>query len=69
MRRQPNSRINVPVLVAPDGGRHILRGRVDPAWCEATEGERIAPAWVTRRGLCQRCVQRYVTAIEGDAHA
>ena len=57
---KPRGYLFAPTLVAPDGGRHLLPNRHDPAYCGQVEGERHAPAWVSPRGLCQSCRQQYV---------
>jgi hypothetical protein len=63
-RRLPNSQVYTPLLVAPDGTRHMLPGKEHAAYCGATEGTRHAPQWIGRRYVCQRCLQKYVKAIE-----
>lgn len=66
MRRQrPRGGIFIAMLVAPDGGRHILRNRTDPAYCGEAEGQRVDLAWIPRQHLCQRCLQQYMKRVLG----
>lgn len=59
-RRMPIGRLFEPILVAPDGSRHLLINRTDPAWCGETEGTRYPPAWTDRNNVCQRCLQKFM---------
>lgn len=62
------TRLLVPTLVAPDGLRHIIAGRDHAPYCGApAEGEQVAPAEYNRSKLCQRCAQKYIKRVFGDA--
>lgn len=65
-RKLPDSQVYVAILVGSDGTWHMLPSPQHMiAECGEAEGVRRAPAWVSKRVVCQRCLQKRERAILG----